>query len=225
MRSQSGRFTIILCIFAVLGSSAYALTAESVDAYGGVLWIGNGAGTVDAPVGAPSPLLTTYSVTVPLRVSRFFLFVPGIDVFGTRYGFEPGSTKAVPVEIEYASGVWELGLVISPAVAFDLPLRGGSHLGVFAGTSFVLRAPIVVWPETATDLRGQVAQYHYGAGRFFYPEAGLYFQWLAFDNLSVALRGKVLFPLFHAWDGESVPFYDQLMVSGAVGFRFLLPSE
>ena len=41
-------------------------------------------------------------------------------------------------------------------------------------------------------------------------------------SVVIAAAPDAGFPLFHAWDPEGLPSYDQLMFSGTIGLRFYL---
>lgn len=222
--------------------SLYAIEIEGVQVNGGMIWIGNAQIDSAVPV-APSPLTTTAGVSLPIRFGTFFVLSPRISYYGVPYGVDAG--RVVPVEIEYADWAYVMGFLIAPRAVFDLQVARTLNIGAYASPTLALRVPARAW---GTVDRSTIASYHYGGGRFFYPETGFYIDW------NVPLRSRSLeaetinegdfeeeesaparsihfvadfsayFPLFHAWDGEGLPFWDQMMVTAMIGLRFAVGS-
>ncbi len=217
----------------------YSADLEGVTVKGGMIWIGNAPADADTPM-APSPLTTVIGAAFPIRFSSVFLFVPELRYYGAPYGIE--NDRVVPVEEEFADWAWVMGLLVEPRAVLDFRIRRDLNIGLYASPTLLLRIPARRWG----DVDGAaIAAYQYGDGRFFYPEVGFYFDWEFPFNIesaeAVAVNegefadpdtdtGPVLrlvfdfnayFPLFHAWDGEGLPFYDQLMLSGTIGIKFL----
>ena len=176
--------------------------------------------------GRKSCIINSFGLTIPLRLNPYLLLLPSLEIYGTNYGFEPGDVKAVPVEIEYASGAWVMAFLLDTAVAFDISLSEQANFGIFAAPAFLFRLPLFPWPEEeSSDLTTRLVEYLYGSGRFFYPEVGIYFHYKLFESIALKIQARALFPLFHAWDEEGVEFHDQFVVLGSIGFRFLLSNE
>ncbi len=227
----------ITAVILLLPLSLHALALESIDVKGGLIWIGN------APVAAPDPFLATTGVSVPIRFASFFLLAPELRYIGIPYAIEYG--RPVPVEMEFMNSVFVLGFLLEPRALFDFQITDSFSLGAYLSPSFLIRIPGKVWDNGE---RAPIAAYQYGMGRFFYPEAGLTVDWkLPFSTRSAEAEAmnngeftdpppyegidihlvvdlNAYFPLFHAWDGEGLPFYDQFMASGVVGLRFFLPN-
>ncbi len=221
------RITVI-CIVVLIFAAGVAGALESVDAYSGLLWIGNPtfapASSDGAPTGAPSPILNTYSIAFPFRMGRLFRFAPELGLFGTQYGLIPGFSKTVPVEREYADAIWFLGALVDLDVWLNIPLSAGVDLGFQLGATFLGRIPVVGWGDGWNRL-GEMAGYLYGQARYLYPSAGMTFDWRPerYDRLVVVLKATTYLPIFHAWDEEESTFVDQLMVSVSIGLRVLRP--
>ena len=226
-------FIWILCIF--LAATLSAISIESFDVSGGVIWIGNTGDNT-----APSPITSTLAVSIPIRFSPVVLIVPELGYFGGTYGIE--NDRTVPVEIEFKDSVFVASFLASPRVVFAFNLSPSLILGASVGPTVVIRVPTVAWGEGETQ-REEIVAYQYASARFFYPEVGLLFDWaipLNVDipsdldqgegedsstnqsrvHLAVNVRGYL--PVFHLWDGENLPFHDQLMVSGSAVLRFFL---
>ena len=68
-----------------------------------------------------------------------------------------------------------------------------------------------------------MARYFWANARFLYPESDVFFRWNAFETLSLTAGIRVLWPWFHAWDGESLPFTDQFVFAPTLGFSMVFP--
>jgi hypothetical protein len=88
----------------------------------------------------------------------------------------------------------------------------------------LLRAPIPLFDD-ASSQTGAAMGYLYGMARFIYPEVELFGGLRLVEGVALRISLRGYFPLFHLWDGESLPFADQLMVSGLLGIVFTLPQK
>ena len=210
------RLCIFMLLFLIVSTRAFSDVdgRRNVDINGGIIWIGNAE-----PEGAPSPLLNTLTVSLPIRFSNYFSFSPEFGFFGTQYGFSDGSLKVVPLEREAPDAAWILSVLVEPFFTFDLNLSETISIGLLAAPVFLLRVPTVSWGEGTAQL-GEITAYLYESGRFFYTAAGLSFSWAAHENVSLIARVKSYLPVFHIWDNETYPFHDLMMISGTIGFRF-----
>ena len=186
----------------------------TIDARTGLLWLGNAG---NGQVVAPSPLLNYWGASVPLNINSRFSVVPELDLFGTQYQLL--GTRGIPTEIEYASQVWMLSLLLDPEVRYTLPISKALAWGVSLSPAFIFRIPTVSWSISSADI-GAITKYLYAKGRFFYPAVGTFFDWQVLPSIALEVRIRSFFPVFHLWDGEGLPFYDQLMVDGSIGLRF-----
>ena len=236
------RFLFAVTILFIPLASAYAIHLESLDLKGGMIWIGNAPVDEDQKDAAPSPLTTITGLSLPIRFTSFFSLAPELRYYGLPYGVEYG--RPVPVEVEFAHWVWVVGLLLEPRARIDLQITQPLSLSAYISPTFLFRIPARRW---GTVDRREIAAYQYGMGRFFYPAIGLIVDYeLPFRiqsgqaeslnegefsepepyegiSIHVILDLNAYFPLFHAWDGENLKFYDQLMASGTVGVRFFLP--
>lgn len=205
---------LALLLFVLPASFASALSVPTIDARTGLLWLGNAG---NGQVVAPSPLLNYWGASVPLNINSRFSVVPELDLFGTQYQLL--GTRGIPTEIEYASQVWMLSLLLDPEVRYTLPISKALAWGVSLSPAFIFRIPTVSWSISSADI-GAITKYLYAKGRFFYPAVGTFFDWQVLPSIALEVRIRSFFPVFHLWDGEGLPFYDQLMVDGSIGLRF-----
>jgi len=179
--------------------------------------------------GDASPvILTTLGLSVPVFHWGLFFFEPGVLVWGTRYEWVIEELRAVPTQIETANQAWVLGLWLAPRLGVKIPLADGLFELGFTGTmAFNIRIPLVSPAANddvlAAEYRGYMARYFWDKARFLYPETDIFFRWNAFDTLALTAGVRVLWPWFHIWDGEGLPFGDQFVFAATIGFSMVFP--
>lgn len=191
-----------------------ALSLSTIDAHAGILWLGSAG---DGQVIAPSPLLNDWGISLPVNFSSTISVVPEVDLFGTQYQLL--GSRAVPTEIEYRSSVWLLDVLFDPAVRFQFHPSKRFTWGLSVGPALIFHVPTVSWDLTSQQI-SQITGYFYAKERFIYPETGAFLLWQVLPRIGLEFRVRSFFPIFHLWDGEGLPFYDQLMIDGSVGLRF-----
>jgi len=194
-----------------LPSEALEFQFKEIEAFRDVVWLGNSVAD-----SAPSPILGVWGAAARFHLEGPFWFHPEIGFYGIEYFYQNG--KALPAEIEYADAVGTLGILIDPLLVYeyDLDDAGRLKVGAGAGPAFSFKIPLIPHGE---DPSGDVAAYFFGSARFLYFELKSYFDWNITDWFGLTVRIRTLLPVFHAWDGEGSPFYDQLMVGGGIGLR------
>ncbi len=65
----------------------------------------------------------------------------------------------------------------------------------------------------------EVGNYFLSSARFLYLELRGTLDWTLTRALGISVRIRTLLPIFHLWDGEGVPFYDQLFLGAGIGIR------
>ncbi len=186
---------------------------ETIDVHGGILWIGNSDSE-----GAPSPVLFTAGVGFPVSINKIVYFVPEIDFYGTNYQVTSGG-RTVPTEMETANALWVLGILIDLPFVFKFSFNDNFSGGLSASTMLSFHIP---FGGEGNSSRGDMNSYFYGKGRFFYLGSGFFLEYKILNILGLHFRSRLFFPFFHIWDGEKLPFYDQMMFSTTVGLRFML---
>lgn len=215
------RMKRLVTFFAILFFSLGILSAVEVEPpvfRGGMLYLGTDS---EDPEKAPSPLLTAAGVSLPLRFSEHLWLEPALTVHGTWYGIPDALGYPVPVINEWRES-WVLSLLIDPALMMAWPVSDDLSLGFSAAPGFLFRFPLIATGYRSFD-NAAALSYFFGQGRFFFPKTGVLCSWRVSENLLLRFQTDVWFPLFHAWDRTSGPFYDQLMVCLWIGFSQTAP--
>jgi len=200
----------------------YALNVGDIDARLGLFWIGNGY-TVDAS-GNPvqksdvSPLAGGAGIDLGFHLSPSLTLRPAIDLFGIEYAMTT-SGKVVPTQIESADALLMLNVLISAPLTMTFPIADKLQLSAGVSPSVLLRIPTIGY---GSPDRAAITAYMYQSARFFYPEAQIGLNYLFTPRVQFGLMLRTLFPIFHFWDGEQVPFWDQMIASGTFFLRFTL---
>jgi hypothetical protein len=209
--------TPILLAALVCAAPVSGLSLSDLVFDGGLLFIG-----ASGPVPISPAFVPTLGVSLPIEIIEFFFAEPALDFTSLYYGYIGG--RAVPVPMESLSGFLTVFPVLSLQAGVRFDLTDVLQLGGSLGFDFAFRFPMEfqnTGPTNMTDM-GSAFGYMYSMGRFFYPETRLFLRWQALDSLALVFSVRAFYPLFHLWDGEVLPFIDQFMLSGSVGFAFRL---
>jgi hypothetical protein len=213
------------CLLLVAFLSAPALGALSVstlDADAGLLLIGT---VPPATYGGPNPDLTyLLGASLPLFFTDVFFLEPRLELFGTYYEWTGTNATAVPTVEERGGSFWTMGTLISLQAGVQFLVSPAVSLGGAIGLDVLLRFPIEFFNVNSDSVSGRAPAlaYFFGQGRFFYPESRLYARWQFTQDIALVVNLRVMYPLFHAWDGLGQPFQDQLMGSLGAGFSVRL---
>ena len=213
-----------LLVAATACSGASALKVDSFEFQTPVLVIVNTEGLNSAP----SPILWAPGLCLGIKMNEYFSWSPGADFYYDYYSWDAPSGRALPTEIENRSAV-VLGFIVSSPLRLTVPLGKTIRFELGAGPAFILRATFLaaLSPADVPDAKPQVpliSGYFYKDFRWFYPEASLSFMYRLSATASFGVGGRVLFPLFHAWEAAARPFADELMVSAGLFARFVVGS-
>ena len=222
MRPKVACLFLALCV-SVTGATALSVT--DIDANAGILAIGTWP---PAGYGGPNPALASLvGVSVPLWLTNVFFVEPDLELFGTYYEWTYDAATAVPTLYESAGSFFTLGALVSAQAGVSLPVSAAVSLGGSLGLDFVLRFPLEFFNPLPESVNGKdpALAYLFAEGRFFYPESRIFLRWTMTPTLTFIANLRVLYPLFHAWDGSGQPFLDQLMASAGVGVAFRLPGS
>jgi hypothetical protein len=235
MRPSLRRALLVLGLIAGIGHTPGALELETLYVRQALEWIGN-AYTRDAdgnPVqgSEASPLLSFPGLGVGLRLSELLSLEPGLQIYAKDYIYIEAASKAVPTQIETGPAAGPVGsvvgFIVSPSFRFGWALGNGrdtsgnaegssSSTGVTAGfgatPNFLIR---LVFPIEGSDV-SPIRRYLFGSARFFRPSVSGFLDYRFSDRFGVGVELRSLIPVHHIWDGESLPFWDQMHVGGAL---------
>ena len=214
MKKSRGIIIVLLLVMPL--TAALGLSWLEIDV--GLLYLLNG----DQDSG-PSPLLTTLGASIPInRVSRPLVWNTGLHLFGVHYQY--ASDRATPAELEFADSLWTLGIMVDSTFGYRFAPGEKIGFGGAAGLAGVFRIPLFpvgggaeFWGDT----------FKYFLSRFLYTEVMFFLDWAVREKLTLDFSLRILYPVFNLWGGGSLPFYDQLIIKGLIGFRIPLglPAE
>jgi hypothetical protein len=215
---MKARIACIALLAVLLGvPDAYSITFSEVYVNPGLVMVF----TTD-PAAAPSPIVVTIGVSVPMEISSLFFIETGLDIFGVNYRYT--DTRAVPATIEHADGFFTPSFLIGVQAGIRYPLTETLVIGGTAGADILIRFPLELVNDSSESIadRDPAMEYFYGSLRFLYPETRIFLRWQAVEQLGLVFSVRALYPVFHLWDGENLPFLDQLMLAGSLGFAIKL---
>jgi hypothetical protein len=216
---MKGKVVLAVFLMAMAASPVFPISVGDLDINLGMLFIGN------APGGSgPSPLAISpaIGVSLPIGITDLFFIEPSLDFAATYYEYAGG--RAVLASMESGSGFFTILPLLSIQAGLKWSVLPVLQLGGALGADFLFRFPFEFQNNSAQDIAdmGSAMAYLYSDLRFLYPETRVFMRWKVYENLTLVVSLRVLYPLFHIWDGESLPFYDQLLFSGTIGLAFSL---
>ncbi len=202
----------------VLAAPCEALDLAAFDVHSGLLWM------IDEPAddettGAPDPLLTPIGAALSFPLNERLSFDPGIYVFGLNYGFQEWD-RPRPAQIEHRE-MYVVSLLLNPAFVFTFPWTERISWGTVLSPSLLLRIPTLT-AEGEETAHSDMLSYFMGAGRFIFPEAGLFLDIGVNEKISFRPGLRFFLPVFHLWDGD--PLADQSLIYFDAALRFRLSS-
>ena len=134
--------------------------------------------------------------------------------------------QAMPLSPGLWGAFFVMGALLDAVAAYTIPLGDALAFRLYGGLAVSVRVPFALFPDVEAQ-GGSTAAYFYDKARFLYPETGLALAWHVTDTMDLVISSEVFFPIYHLWDGENREFFDEAMVSTALGlsFRFPPPAE
>lgn len=203
------KISILIVFFTLIGFNVFSIDYLSID--GGAIKMLNAEEN-----SAPGPLMPTFGVSFNiLPVEKPLLLEAGLLFFGT--GYQYINDRAVPAELEAANSLFVLGILLEARFGYLFTLTDMFKIGGTVGIASVFRFPVKAYDNGGENQGDAVA---YFLPRFLYPEVEVTFRWKLKEKIGLSLGVRCMLPIFHIWDGESLPFYDQMMFSAIVGVQF-----
>lgn len=200
------------------------LEVSKVHVFGGMYWQGNAD-----PEGAPSPLKPVWGAEVPLILSPLISVNPSLS-FPSPIDYTLSSAGlAIPTEIETANAVTVFQLILDARLAFNFRVGQTVTLSPFFSPAFMFFIPTFGYGEGRADyadpVTGETGVYRseltaslYSSFRIFRPSVGANVEWRFSEAFGFFGGAAIYFPMFHAWDSLSLPFYDGLLIALRLGF-------
>lgn len=178
---------------------------------------------------APNPvILQGLGVTVPVLSFEIVFLETSILLFGTQYQY--ADDRAAPADWERANTLWVLESVMDLRMGANIDLGNSWEVGLSAGPAFFLRFPLFAFDRTMEEelipeYQESMFAYFFGNGRFFMSSIEAAFRWQLYDNIKLCFKLRNNLPLFHIWDGEAVPFWDQMIIKGLIGIAIIFTQD
>ncbi len=208
---MKAKVVIAAFVLALAPAFAFSLSLTEVDVNAGLLYIGS------APPQAPA-ITQSLGVSLLIRSDGAFFFQPSIDFLYAYYEWD--GNRAVLAPYESGTSFFTIGALIGMQAGIMYPVTKDLELGGAAGLDLYLRFPLEL-QNTGADTSDGLA-YFYGQGRFIFPETRFIARWHVTDGVTLAFTLRGMYPIFHIWDGESLPFNDQLLAAFNLGFAIAL---
>lgn len=208
--------TSVIVALIFFSASLFCIPFSSVDIIGGVLWIGNGE-RPDETTGAPSPIDQEIGVSMPLQLSPYFVIDPGIYYYGLEYGYDEGP-RPRPVQIENRE-MYVMNWIADVSLLAPFNITDVLTISPGVSVSSVFRIPLITAPGEE-DSSSEMNSYFYGNTRYFFPGVCVKLNWRFSKKFGFIAKAGTRLPVFHLWDGESVPFYDQMHAYLDLGFSY-----
>ncbi len=209
---HEGKGIHLSLFLAAIPALVFALKISELDINAGLLFIGS------SPPGAPSPLVQTIGASLVIQSDGPFFIEPTIEFFGSYY--QVIGSRTVPAPYESGTSFLTLASLITVQSGLIYPITKNIDMGGALGVDFLIRFPFE-FQNTGADT-GDGLTYFYSQGRFIYPETRFITRWHVVDGVTLAFTLRAMYPLFHLWDGEGLPFYDQFMTAFNIGFVIAL---
>jgi hypothetical protein len=221
MRAKVIFITVLLLLLAT-APFTFALSITEIDInVSPIFFIGS---SPPAGYGGPSPILQTFGASMVLSLSGPWYMEPSIEFFGTYYewtgGTDPNTGRAVPTGYETGAGFFTAGSLIALQFGAMFPVTSFLSLGGSVGPDFMVRFPLELTNNSSLSIagRGPATSYFYSSLRFLLPETRFIVRWQVVDAVGLVFSLRALFPIFHLWDGEGLPFTDQFSAAFTIGF-------
>ena len=211
----------LVCVSPVFAFPLFGLQADELDINGSIMVIGS---VPPVGYGQGSTIVTLIGASLPMKLPAPFFIEPDIEFFGWDYRWT--GTSAVPTASEDGLGFFVFGMLIGMQGGISYAVSPAVTLGGTIGLDLLVRFPIELQNTGATVIsdEGSAMGYFYGSLRFLYPETRFFLRWHLSDPIELLFNLRAWYPVFHVWDGQGLPFLDQLMVSAGIGVAISLKS-
>lgn len=187
----------------------------------GYIWQGQSyptSPTTEAPDvnGIRSSVFATIGgVGTRIGLGSFLRLEPAIEMTADQYVYKTNIGRAFPTQDMTGKSVGPvasvIGLLISVPVNFEFPVSDRIVWDVGPGLAFYPR--LIGEVLDGSEGTEAITDYLNGDGRWLYPMVSTGFQFAIADWVSAGLRFRTFLPIWHAWDSEDLPFWDNLLIN------------
>jgi hypothetical protein len=200
--------------------------------FGSVLWSGfawpegaNGATVNTNGINGKNflyPTIPILGVGGRFALGQYIRLTPSLDFVFDEYVYRADLDRAFRTQEMTGKAVGPLatvmGLLVSVPVWFDLPLTEHMVLSLAPGLAFYPR--IAVAGLDGSDNIDKISTDLNKEAKWLYPQTGVAFNYALADWFSANVQIQVMYPIYHLWSTDGLPFYDSMMLVGTIGFDF-----
>jgi hypothetical protein len=168
------------------------------------------------------PTIPILGVGVRIGLGQYMRLSPSIDFVFDEYVYRADLDRAFRTQEMTGKSVGPLatvmGIMVGVPLWFDLAVSDRAVFSLAPGVAFYPRFAISALDGSSnidkitTDLNKDA--------RWLYPQTGLAFHYALTDWFSAGVQIQVMYPIYHLWSSDGLPFYDAMMVTGTIGFDF-----
>jgi hypothetical protein len=148
---------------------------------------------------------------------------PSLDLLVDEYLYRPDYDRAFRTNPETGSAVASgaslatvLGFLVSVPLWFDLPLTDRLVVSLAPGIAFYPRLAIMPI-DNSTGIE-KISENLNREAKWLYPQTGVAISYALGGWFAAGLQVQVMYPIYHAWSSDGLPFHDGLMVTGILAF-------
>lgn len=225
-KDRQRRFSVVLFLFLAL------FVINGAGPLGALDWSVNGSLFLipedNGLEGDPMPILPTAGVVAEFPLPYNLYLGSSYDLYTTYYGYSANLERPIPVAIENRSTrVFGNLLSLYGSYHMSIPVAEPNvRLRFSAGLTLDARLCLIADGLEGSDLEDasrqteEVASYFWSNGRWFFPMTGFGIDFVRVDKVLLGLDGRVWYPLYRVWSGDSAPAVEGWRF--AFGLRFSL---
>ena len=168
------------------------------------------------------PLFPIFGIEVRIGLGQTIRLAPSIDLLVDEYVYRADLDRAFRTTHETGSVIGPLatvmGFLVSLPVWFDIPINDRLVLSLAPGIAAYPRVAIMALDKSSG--MEKITEALNRETKWLYPETGIAIQYALGSWFTAGLQIQVLYPLYHAWASDGLPFEDGLMVIGTFSFDF-----
>ena len=170
------------------------------------------------------PTLPTFGFGTRFSIDHNIRFCPSLDLIFDEYVYRADLDRAFRTQNMTGNAVGPLatvtGILISVPVWFDFVIEKSMIFSLSSGLAFYPRLALVAL-DNSTGI-DKITENLNREAKWLYPETGIAFYYAINTWMAVGLQGQMMYPIYHFWSTDGLPFYDSMIFTGIVSFDFFL---